>query len=122
MITKRRYKKKIVFLGLMLVMLLVFVFMLLKGFDSYLMWRSAPLTRDEEAPYTTMRTLDYYGYTGMHIQANYHETGQVLWTDFYDNFDVQSGDYGFFIDFDLNDPPQKGDNEFRIILTGGSAA
>ena len=42
--------------------------------------------------------------------------------DFYDDFDVVSGEYGFFIDFRLEAPPPKQDNEIRIVLTGGSAA
>ena len=33
-----------------------------------------------------------------------------------------SGEYGFFIDFRLESPPPKHDNEIRIVLTGGSTA
>lgn len=29
---------------------------------------------------------------------------------------------GYFVDFDMNSPPQKAENEFRIILIGGSGA
>ena len=35
---------------------------------------------------------------------------------------MTSGEYGFFIDFHLETPPPKQDNEIRIVLTGGSTA
>ena len=35
---------------------------------------------------------------------------------------MASGEYGFFIDFRLEAPPPKQDNEIRIVLTGGSTA
>jgi hypothetical protein len=68
----------------------------------------------------TMRTFDFYPYTGHHIQANYHQVGPDVWND--QDFDVKSGDHGFFVDFSIDDPPAKEPNEFRIVLIGGSAA
>ena len=69
-----------------------------------------------------MRTLEYYPFTGAQIQAYKHERGQLPWSNFYDDFDVVSGEYGFFVDFRLEAPPPKQDNEIRIVLTGGSTA
>jgi lysophospholipase L1-like esterase len=51
-----------------------------------------------------------YPYTGFHIQSNYSE-GRL-----------STGDHGFFIDFPIRNPPEKKPGEFRIVLTGGSAA
>ena len=70
----------------------------------------------------TMRTTEYYPYTGGQIQAYKHERGKLAWSDFYDDFDMVSGEYGFFIDFRLEAPPPRQDNEIRIVLTGGSTA
>ena len=65
--------------------------------------------------------LEYYPFTGGHIQA-FKTEHKPLWTNYYDNYDMTSGEYGFFIDFRLETPPPKQDNEIRIVLTGGSAA
>jgi lysophospholipase L1-like esterase len=69
-----------------------------------------------------MRTMEYYPFTDGQIQAYKREQGKLPWSNFYDDFDVASGEYGFFIDFRLEAPPPKADNEIRIVLTGGSAA
>jgi hypothetical protein len=70
------------------------------------------------------RYLRFYPYTGNHMTANYRHVGPMPWEnqDFYKDFDVSSGDHGFFVDFDLDNPPPKAADEFRIILTGGSGA
>jgi lysophospholipase L1-like esterase len=94
----------------------------LKAFDVYLLsHRHAPLA-DEDADAPTMRTMEYYPFTGGQIQAYKREQGKLPWSNFYDDFDVTSGEYGFFINFRLEAPPPKQDNEIRIVLTGGSAA
>jgi len=96
--------------------------LILKVYDVYLLsTRHAALT-DEDADEPTMRTLEYYPFTGSHIQAYKTERGGEPWTSFYDDFDVVSGEYGLFIDFRLESPPAKKDNEIRIVLTGGSTA
>ena len=77
---------------------------------------------DETSEVTTMRTYEYYPYTENHIQAYTHEKGKLGWTNFYDDFNVLSGDHGFFVDFNIDQPPPKRLNEYRIILIGGSAA
>ena len=93
----------------------------LKLFDVYLLSHRHVATPDEDADEPTMRTMEYYPFTGGHIQA-FKTERKTLWTNYYDDFDVTSGEYGFFIDFRLEAPPPKQDNEIRIVLTGGSAA
>lgn len=94
----------------------------LKLFDVYLLSHRHPGVADEDADEPTMRTMEYYPFTGGQIQAYKRERGKLPWSNFYDDFDVASGEYGFFIDFRLEAPPPKQDNEIRIVLTGGSAA
>jgi lysophospholipase L1-like esterase len=94
----------------------------LKLFDVYLLSHRHAALADEDADEPTMRTLEYYPFTGGQIQAYKHERGKLPWSNFYDDFDVASGEYGFFIDFRLEAPPPKENNEIRIVLTGGSAA
>src|SRR5580704_6207675 len=93
----------------------------LKLFDVHLLSHRHPATPDEDADEPTMRTLEYYPFTGGQIQA-FKTERKTLWSNYYDEFDVTSGEYGFFIDFRLEAPPPKADNEIRIVLTGGSAA
>jgi hypothetical protein len=94
----------------------------LKLFDVYLQYHRHAAYADEDADEPTMRTMEYYPFTGGQIQAYKREQGKLAWSDFYDDFDVASGEYGFFIAFRLETPPPKEDNEIRIVLTGGSAA
>ena len=70
-----------------------------------------------------LRTLDLYPYTGWHILSDFHYTGPLNFEKVpYQKTDIKTGKNGFFIDFDLNDPPEKDEDEFRIILVGGSGA
>jgi hypothetical protein len=94
----------------------------MKVYDVYLMSHRHPGVADEDADAPTMRTMEYYPFTDAQIQAYKREQGRLPWSNFYDDFDVASGEYGFFIDFRLEAPPPKADNEIRIVLTGGSAA
>jgi hypothetical protein len=94
----------------------------LKLFDVYLVSHRHPGVADEDADEPTMRTMEYYPFTGGQIQAYKRERGQLPWSNFYDDFDVASGEYGFFIDFRLEAPPPKQDNEILLVLTGGSTA
>jgi lysophospholipase L1-like esterase len=94
----------------------------LKLFDIYLMSHRHATYPDEDADEPTMRTMDNYPFTGGQIQAFKREQGKLLWSDYYNDFDVASGEYGFFINFRLESPPAKQDNEIRIVLTGGSTA
>jgi hypothetical protein len=94
----------------------------LKLVDVYLQYKRHAASPDEDADEPTMRTMEYYPFTGGQIQAYKRERGKVAWSDFYDDFDMVSGEYGFFIDFRLESPPPKQNNEIRIVLTGGSAA
>jgi hypothetical protein len=94
----------------------------LKAYDVYLLSHRHPAAPDEDADEPTMSTLEYYPFTGAQIQAYKSEQGRLSWSSFYDDFDVVTGEYGFFIDFRLESPPPKQDNEIRIVLTGGSAA
>jgi len=79
---------------------------------------------DMNAEQPTMRTVDLYPYTGWHVQPHYHHRGNMEYEDdaFGNNFEVVSGDHGFFVDFSLDSPPPKLEGEVRIILIGGSAA
>jgi hypothetical protein len=121
-----RFAKTVVFhfLAILLSVTLVVAILLmgLKLFDSYLLTHRHPATVDDDADEPTMRTMEYYPFTGGQVQAYKREQGKLLWSKFYDDFDVESGEYGFFIDFHLETPPPKQDNEIRIVLTGGSAA
>jgi hypothetical protein len=94
----------------------------LKVFDVYLLSHRHAAVADEDADEPTMRTMEYYPFTGGQIQAYKRERGKLAWSDFYDDFDMVSGEYGFFIDFRLESPPPKQNNEIRIVLTGGSTA
>ena len=94
----------------------------LKLFDGYLLSHRHAALADEDADEPTMRTMEYYPFTGGQIQAYKRERGKLPWSNYYDDFDVASGEYGFFIDFRLEAPSPKQDNEIRIVLTGGSAA
>jgi hypothetical protein len=93
----------------------------LKLFDVYLITHRHAAYPDEDADEPTMRMMEYYPFTGGQIQA-FKTEHKPLWTNYYDNYDMTSGEYGFFIDFRLETPPPKQDNEIRIVLTGGSAA
>ena len=93
----------------------------LKVLDVYLLSQGRVGPEDEAADEPTMRTMEYYPYTGGHIQAFMTER-KPLWSSYYKDSDVTSGEYGFFIDFRLEAPPPKQDNEIRIVLTGGSTA
>src|SRR5580692_4638472 len=77
----------------------------LKLFDIYLMSHRHATYPDEDADEPTMRTMDNYPFTGGQIQAFKREQGKLLWSDYYNDFDVASGEYGFFINFRLESPP-----------------
>jgi len=89
----------------------------LKVVDMIIMARSpkqAVAVVDLNQPELTMNTLDVYPYDGAHTQADFiiGKSGGALW----------SGGHGFFIDFDLDNPPAKERNEIRLINIGGSGA
>jgi len=108
--------------GLVLVYVLA-VFGALKAYDYYLILNFSPTIPDEDADRPTMRTGELYPYTGIHMQPYTRERGkEVLWDKTYPDYDVTSGEYGFWIDHALENWPAKEPNEIRIILTGGSAA
>lgn len=67
---------------------------------------------DSARPHITANTLDYYPWTGGHTQANTPIFGGKF----------RTGKHGFFVDFDLDNPPPKAAGEKRVILTGGSTA
>jgi lysophospholipase L1-like esterase len=92
-------------------LLSIFDHILAKRALGYLeLWQDSP----------TLSTLDFYPYTGHHIQAHFHQVGPDVRDA--QNLNVQSGDHGFFIDFPIDHPPSKTAKEFRLILIGGSAA
>jgi len=73
----------------------------LKLIDNHLLSHRRPNFPDEDAGQPTMRTMEDYPFTGGQIQAYMRERGKLLWSDYYSDFDVVSGEYGFFIDFRL---------------------
>src|SRR5580692_1085391 len=93
----------------------------LKFYDARLLSHRHAASPDEDADEPTMRTMDSYPFTGGHIQA-FKTERKPLWSNYYDDFDMVSREYGFSIDFRLESPPSKLDNEIRIVLTGGSTA
>tara|TARA_R110002072_G_scaffold51608_6_gene138400 strand:+ start:6060 stop:7343 length:1284 start_codon:yes stop_codon:yes gene_type:complete len=98
--------------------------LVVKIYDVYLQRTLPPVSPDLETTSAGLRDLFLYPYTGKHTGANAHLQGPMSSensTD-YEDFDIKSGDHGFFVDFDLDNPPPKGEGEFRIILIGGSSA
>jgi len=104
--------------GVLLAVLLVVVFLVgLKLVDMAIVARSpqqAVAVVDVDAPQLIMNTLDIYPYDGAHTQSDFiiEKSAGALW----------SGDHGFFIDFDLDNPPPKQPDEVRLVLIGGSGA
>src|SRR5262249_42759019 len=98
------------------------IFGVLKAYDYYLVTNYRASSPDEDADRPTMRTGELYPYTGMHMQPYARERGAALWSNTYPDFDVTSGEYGFWIDHALENWPAKERKEIRIILTGGSSA
>lgn len=78
--------------------------------NAFLAAQVGPL--DPARPGVPMTALDFYPLTGSHTQAN----SCALFGSFC------SGDHGFNIDFDLDNPPPKSPNRKRVIVIGGSGA
>jgi len=91
--------------------------------EGYLTWRYGRPT-DESLGKMTIRYNTLYPYTGFQTESNARHVGAMPFEnqDFYSHFDVRTGDHGFFIDFDPEEPPAKERMEFRVILIGGSSA
>jgi len=78
---------------------------------------------DNELNHRSIRTLELYPFTGWHLQSNFTHQGPMSWeVEPNRNYDVKTGSLGFFIDFDIENPPPKMAGEYRIILIGGSGA
>lgn len=73
-------------------------------------FRAGP--EDSRRPGIPITAYTYYPFTGTHTQPNFSIQGGKL----------TSGDHGFHIDFDLDNPSPKPRGEYRIIMIGGSAA
>ena len=111
--------------SLSLSVFVVTLFVLLKTYDAYVgPHRSSALPGlDIESRHTTIHTLELHPFTGWHVQSNFAHEGPLAGERNPDQeYDIRSGQLGFFIDFDLDKPPQKGATEYRIILIGGSGA
>lgn len=91
-------------------------------FDYFIAYRPGDMIHFGGDSKTNIYTLDLYPYTGWHIQPNFHYVGDLPEDKAYHDYDIQSGDMGYFIDFPLKNPPAKKSGEFRIILIGGSGA
>ncbi len=97
----------------------LFIFVLLVGtvklFDLYLQkYRTHVISIDGHSEKPHAFVFNLYPYTGFHLQSNALVHSR--------KYHIESGDHAFFIDFDLDDPPEKEKDEFRIVLIGGSAA
>ncbi len=92
------------------------------AFDRFIALRPGNLIQAVGERAATIYTLDLHPYTGWHIQPNFHHVGDLPEMQAYHNYDLRSGDLGFFIDFPLFDPPPKAKGEYRIVLIGGSGA
>lgn len=79
-----------------------------------------------QSPDRQMHTFDLYPYTNFHTQSNFSIKSKYLvpyWPhDYYEEMHYESGQNGFFTEFNLKNPPPKKSNEIRIVITGGSAA
>ncbi|MBO6784829.1 MAG: hypothetical protein JJ899_16380 [Alphaproteobacteria bacterium] len=73
---------------------------------------ATPDVVDPRRPGVSLFQFDLYPFTGGHTQANLHVNSGLF----------RTGDHGFMIDFDLDAPPPKEENEIRVLLVGGSAA
>jgi lysophospholipase L1-like esterase len=93
----------------------------LKAYDWHLMQRPAVIP-DLEMDRPTMRTAEIYPYTGIHMQPRARETYPAWHPSIADGYDVRSGQYGFWIDHNLENWPAKQPGEIRILLVGGSGA
>lgn len=100
-------------------------------FDNYVdMWTSSlpggTGGHDLSSRETSFQYLELFPFTGWHAQSNFHHRGPMPWeatnTLYEEDFDIESGPMGFFMEFDPTKPPPKKANEFRIILIGGSGA
>jgi hypothetical protein len=98
-------------------------FLAVKGIDIALGHQAA---LNPPSPGTVMPgilTFDLFPYEGWHLPANFLHRGALpRESQPYSDYTIQTGSMGFFVDFDLNNPPPKARDEFRIILTGGSGA
>ena len=93
------------------------------GYDRHLVYtRGVPTA--EQLGDDPWRLLKFYPYSGNHMSPNMHRVGPMPWEnqETYSDFDVHTGDHGFIVDFDLENPPPKAKDEFRILLVGGSGA
>ena len=118
---KRRRLFKLLLAGIVIAIL----FAGLEAIDWTIGYRYTPKAGlDMDSPHPTMRTLDWYPYEGWHLQAYAVHQGPMWWesTTWGKPTRVRAGQMGYFIDFDLDRPPPKQTNEFRIILIGGSGA
>jgi len=81
------------------------------------------IAENKNAP-LPMQEMVYYPYTGAHIKGHVHYFGPIPLesTEFYKNMEYKSGKHGFFTELDVDNPPPKKPDEFRIILIGGSSA
>ncbi|HEY5999466.1 MAG TPA: SGNH/GDSL hydrolase family protein, partial [bacterium] len=120
----RRTRKALAFLAWVISLVLLLAGGL-RLIDGVVARRAASTTRaDVSSTELTIRSLELFPYDGFHVQPNFHHRGPMPWELYTPDadFDVRTGDKGFFIDFSLEDPPPKAPDEFRIILIGGSGA
>lgn len=110
-------KKKTSRPAIIIVATMVFSFMfvlamlgIVKAFD-FIIWatyETSSLYPEKDEPIV----FDMYPYSAGHM------AGDMLWDG-----EIQIGQMGYWYpDFDFNNPPIKNENEFRIILVGGSGA
>jgi hypothetical protein len=100
--------------------LIVLVLILLKVGDLGLVRLNSNSRLNEESRFFHFDWLPYTGYhTPAHVKFPRNPVFPLLDQE---GLNVKTGDFGFFIDFPLADPPKKLPGEFRLILIGGSTA
>ena len=117
-----------ILIGSVKIALALAIFTVILGFSLWLYDRHLVSTRGvptaEQMGNDPWRLLKSYPYSGNHMSPNMHRVGPMSWEnqEQYSDFDVHTGDHGFIVDFDLENPPPKAKDEFRIVLVGGSGA
>jgi hypothetical protein len=110
--------------GLLIVFItLLLLLPMLKVYDLYLQWSRPKSAVSAVEGYEDLRNNRLYPYTGFHTGADVHHVGPMPEENQteYQDFDIRSGDHGFWVDFDLDAPPAKQKSEYRIVFVSGSS-
>lgn len=110
------FLKRLLGVGFSLALTFFLLYIVIRVYDGI-------LVRQNSSQLVGVSPLTLYPFTGMQLAANYAFAGPAPGEPSgYSHYEWESGDHGFFVDFDLDNPPAKAANEFRVILIGGSGA